>query len=144
MRDLKFRCYYDNKMHKVLSLDFNYKKINLLGADIINFEDGKIMQYTGLKDKNGVEIYEGDIILTQPLRTKPFSKNHKSKRLKGIVQYEVKSFRSFPNKMYEAGWGVEIIDKESFKKYRCWDWGLFLDCEVIGNIYENPELLKGE
>lgn len=62
MREIKFRCWYDNKMHKVLDIDFSYGKINLLGADIIDFKDGVLMQYTGLHDKNGKEIYENMII----------------------------------------------------------------------------------
>ena len=61
-REIKFRVWFDNKMHKVVDIDFAYQRINLLGADIIEFKNGKLMQYTGLKDKNGVEIYENMII----------------------------------------------------------------------------------
>lgn len=96
-----------------------------------------------------MEIYEGDIILTQPLRDKPFSKKAKSKRLRGIVQYKIlcgKNFIGEPDKMkyWGAEWDVEIIDKEAHKKYCNGGWGTFFECEVIGNIYDNPELLEKE
>ena len=120
MRDLKFRCYYDNKMHKVRSLDFSYKKINLLGADIINFEDGKIMQYTGLKDKNGVEIYEGDIV---KIKSNPLD-------MIGYIIYD------------EYDLAFELRDDEN-ESQECL-WYQEQELEVIGNIYDNPELLKGE
>ena len=106
-----------------------------------------IGQYTGLKDKNGKEIYEGDIILTQPFSNKPFSQKKKEKRLRGIVTYNIKCGKNFvgePDKLkyWGAEWNVEIIDKEDYKKYCYWSWGAFFECEVIGNIYDNPELLE--
>lgn len=106
-------------------------------------------QYTGLHDKNGKEIYEGDIVLTQPLRDRPFSQKAKSKRLRGIVQYQVlcgKNFIGEPDKIkyWGAEWDIEIINKKDYEKYHNYGWGLFFECEVIGNIYDNPELLGGE
>lgn len=105
------------------------------------------LQYTGLKDKNGTEIYEGDIILTQPYRDKPFSSKAKEKRLKGIVFYNIKCGKNFVHdpdilKYWGAEWNIEIMDKEAYKKYSYCSWGSFFECEVIGNIYDNPELLK--
>lgn len=109
-------------------------------------EQNSIGQYTGLKDKNEKEIYEGDIILTQPFRDKPYSKKSKEKRLKGIVEYNVLSGAGFGGdtetvKYWGAEWNVRIVDKD-YSKYGCYDWGKFWECEVIGNIYENPELLE--
>ena len=49
MREIKFRCWFDNKMHRVEDISFRYKTINLFGADIINFNEGNLMQYTRTK-----------------------------------------------------------------------------------------------
>ncbi|MER0467827.1 YopX family protein [Bacillus cabrialesii subsp. cabrialesii] len=73
-----------------------------------------LMQYTGLKDKNGREIYEGDIILEHNTDTK------------FVVKYD--------NRHASYYLDLGIGD------------GAFMvgDLEIIGNIYENPELLKTE
>lgn len=110
-------------------------------------EDVDMMQFTGLYDKNGKEIYEGDIILTQPLRDRPFSQKAKSKRLRGIVKYNIgcgKNFINDPDKIryWAAEWDIEIIDKKEHQKYNNYGWGLFFECEVIGNIYDNKNLLE--
>ena len=156
-REIKFRAFdIENKeMLEVDLLDFRvmagYKNTPAVRVDMysdyFDREEMILMQYTGLKDKNGVEIYEGDIILTQPFRDKPFSKKAKSKRLRGIVKYNIKCDKKFfgePDKIkyWGAEWSIEIIDKKDYKKYGSYDWGVFFECEVIGNIYENPELLK--
>lgn len=81
-------------------------------------DDGELMQYTGLKDKNGKEIYEGDI-------------------LQDIGNHE---FR------YEVLWGLyewrmALNGKMQTSILRHSDQSHY-EFEVIGNIYENPELLK--
>ena len=48
-REIKFRCWFDNHMFKVVDIDFSYKRINLFAADIIDFKDGVLMQYTRTK-----------------------------------------------------------------------------------------------
>ena len=76
-----------------------------------------LMQYTGLKDKNGVEIYEGDIIP---------NKTHGNL----IVEYDDNSaaFYLWKDKQNLLGFPIHFSAKS--------------ELEVIGNIYENPELLK--
>ncbi|WP_109249102.1 YopX family protein [Lentilactobacillus kefiri] len=85
-----------------------------------------VEQYTGMKDANGKEIYEGDILAWH-------SNIYRKHDWVGLVLYR------------GAGFAVQ----ESDKSYSSPEW---LDCacrkdaniiEVIGNIHENPELLKG-
>ena len=110
-------------------------------------------QYTGLMDKNGVKIFEGDIVMTGIRYDKPYSKSRKGKRLIGKVEHHIGEGEGFFNddtgkydahKMYSSEWKVTIPNIESNRKYCCYTWGDFFDCEVIGNIHDNPELLGGD
>jgi len=86
-----------------------------------------IMQYTGLKDKNGKEIYEGDILKN--------TKNHNQLvevYWEGCVVDDVKWIQW-------GGWGFRKVKSDKNFLYAIYDG----EIEVIGNIYENPELLKG-
>jgi len=105
-------------------------------------------EFIGIVDINGKEIYEHDIILTQEFRDKPHSLKAKTKRHIGVVEYKIKEGYGFYNKeigefnkhkQYGVEWDVNIIN---MGKYNCYNWGMFFDCEVIGNIFDNPELLN--
>ena len=80
-----------------------------------------LMQYTGLKDKNGKEIYEGDIVKTSNYGTGN-RVNHRGYDLFNII-FKDGAFR---------------LDS----KYRAYFLNDGFHCEIIGNIYENPELME--
>ena len=124
-REIKYRAWLkeEKKMVIVETIDFTDKSMQYLEKnEIIDayllrrviFEDIELMQYTGIKDKNGVEIYEGDII---------------------ICKYG-------PEIMMEVKWvdeGFRTLGKYNGDNYVGY---VKNSAEVIGNIYENPELLE--
>lgn len=100
-------------------------------------------QYTGLTDKNGKKIFEGDIVKTQPFYDKPYSDKRKAKQFIGVVTYKVSTFngnRFYSKQDYSAEWGLKF--NEDFGKFTHYSWGELWNCEVIGNIHDNPELLE--
>ena len=95
--------------------------------DIERNDDLIVMQSTGWKDKNGVEIYEGDIVdITQYFGGHPY----------GEIKYIIKRSKYNNNLVADSESG-DWRRPEVSMSFRGSD-----DYEVIGNIYENPELLE--
>lgn len=131
-RELKFRAWNNevNEMidiHKITPLALNDGMNDQLalqrkgGLFLPFFPEIILMQYTGLKDKNGKEIYEGDIL---------------EAKLKDFIWRGVIEFGWATTDQNEYGWhyrGRGPIRPQD---------GIDKKMEVIGNIYENPELLK--
>lgn len=114
----------------------------ILGEDQWQINPDTLCIFTNLYDKNKHMIWENDIILTQPFTTRPHSERKQEKRLKGIVEYKL---YSIPNKeqFYDTRWKLKFLEnEETLTKYRYSCWSDFWDCEVIGNIFDNPELLE--
>ena len=100
---------------KLVSYDYEMMAYD----DPVEFSNTCIVaqQYTGLKDKNGIEIYEGDIV-------KATSDQYENENFVGKVIFDEGCFLTWINKNDIRGiWGED-------------------DIEVIGNIFETPELLK--
>ena len=122
-REIKFRAWdnVNNQMLDVQELNFEdcfyggYTTVRTtMYSDYFDIREMPIMQYTGLHDKNGKEIYEGDI-------------------LKG-------TFYGFPIPEYDYVFQIYWDEKEKGFMASYFEPS---ECEVIGNIYNNPELLGG-
>ena len=82
-----------------------------------DFRDVKLMQSTAFKNKNGKEIFEGDIVkMSNDVYSEP-------------TYYEVVRHRGGAYRLESKQHGCEL-------------WLRHTDCEVVGNVYENPELLE--
>jgi uncharacterized phage protein (TIGR01671 family) len=98
------------------TIDHDKVKVYDSGEDYYFIEDTKVMQFTGLHDKEGKEIYEGDICKTYEIGVG---------NLKRVVEFDSGSFvftHPFCLTSEIRGWKKDFI-------------------EVIGNVHQNPELL---
>ena len=131
MREIKFRAWdkEEKEVHEwddlIPSVDLGYLFSNELGE----YDEYELMQYTGLKDKNGVEIYEGDIV-------QAFSQGVKGNFEVKWRQEGSPGWVLFPAWQSSQMWHLHAIETEK---------GKYQDSvTVIGNRFENPELLKEE
>nr|DAF32489.1 MAG TPA: YopX protein [Caudoviricetes sp.] len=121
----KFRAFLieAKTMHNILAIDFSRNMYCLqIGKATIGewfwFREIELMQSTGLKDKNGEEIFEGDIVF--------------DRWANGYTPV-------FQNGIYMAYNPKNLMQNDPSTQFNIiWKDG----CEVIGNIYENPELLE--
>ncbi|MBF2450263.1 YopX family protein [Listeria welshimeri] len=127
MRESEFRAFVKRKkeMFPVTDLRFNRYEKDAVGVsgcggpyctmcdDWYNFDDVLLMQYTGLKDKYGKKIFEGDICWEE------------HNECYGVVKFEDAKFLYLWENIAEDLW--EVADS----------------IEIYGNIHENPELLEG-
>lgn len=145
MREMKFRAWNP----RLKRMSYNFEEINITGDDIVgDFDGGKIkakymkesgiwvdaplMQYTGLQDRNGKDIYEGDMIF------------HYDQNC--IIEYDSSAFvlKGLHKDKYKRAYAhlahylIDVtIPEVDGSKYD----GVTTKLEVIGNRFDNPELL---
>ena len=122
MREIRFRAWIkgENRMSNRVNVYSDGSFACAEMGEVTSIPDGILMQYTGLKDKNGREIYEGDIV---KLSNASYLTNYKVRFGGGQWEcYTPDDGRGDPNTEELYGWN-----------YHGW-------VTVIGNIYENPEL----
>ena len=128
-REIKFRIWRaPDEYTKVSWMESWDSLLNYSMSDIFQLDnpDDVLEQFTGLKDRNGKDIYEGDILAWH-------SNIYRKQDWIGLVKYR----------------GAGFVVQESSRSFSTPDW-LETACnkdaniiEVIGNVHENPELLKG-
>ncbi len=138
MREFKFRQW--DSRRKIMHTGVGASQGTWSGFPYCSWDVYPIMQYTGLKDKNGKEIYEGDIVIIED--------TYKERILDdGSGPVEPVSHLA-PVTFEYAEFGMELVHGADIFHSGFWS---FADVEretgqnefeVIGNIYENPELVK--
>jgi uncharacterized phage protein (TIGR01671 family) len=146
MRELKFRA-WDRVKRKMLygvspfNIDIKDENEPLLSMEYSNHDDCEFEQYTGLKDKNGKEIYEGDIVrITDDQITTIMGKTTRSRVTEKAQVYWDDDGLSWCYKDIDENETEMARLKGGSDSWRIWE----LECEVIGNIHENAELLGEE
>jgi hypothetical protein len=116
MRAIKFRAW--DKENKSMTHCWDIKHIPQTVIAYLGHDSPiELMQFTGLLDKNGKEIYEGD-----------------------IIEYDQQWWSSGDGKLKEV---VTFNSDASYAHFSAGDWTVEPEeVEIIGNIYENPELIK--
>jgi len=133
MREIKFRAWHKAKkfMDTAWLIDWEHGQVAHRSHNVSQLENCILMQYTGLKDKNGKEIYEGDIVLLR----------NEFATWKGTVIFNEGAFKLSIN----YSWGNSMNHFSKTDEFN--DMGARIELNntyvVVGNIYENPELLGG-
>lgn len=153
MRDLKFRA-WDTLKKVMIAEGFhvigevtmfgeidNYCLNNHEGKSALDrYGDIEIMQYTGLKDKNGKEIYEGDILSASRTVTGLLLANGKVAEIFGTIPKATRTWDEILVVEIKVNANsISFILPEEGGTYQ--ERGKKLEWEIIGNIYQNPDFV---
>lgn len=126
MREIKFRA-FDKHTRKPTKLAVNQVSTEATDCLVLGQDTVILSQYTGLRDVNGKEIYEGDIVI-----------KHSYNGFKVSDKVDVHTIKAVEWGEHQNGTGFNLAvrrrNSEVTEPIMKW--------EVIGNIYENPELLN--
>jgi len=141
-REIKFRAW--DKTIKQMLFGSTSMVIRFSGqvTDGSSTPDVALMQYTGLKDKNGVDIYEGDFLLIPDSETEPILDDGSG------PTYDINHV--LPVEFADGSFGVRVENGGNDFKPGWNPFGVVIryngmephEFEVVGNVYENPELLS--
>lgn len=117
MREIKFRAWdkLNKEMFNVESINFQERRVYKDAVSYCKFESIELMQYAELKDKNGKEIYEGDIITLHNRKHRVIFNTEGARFVLRNDEFELE---------------ITFINHNNERM------------EIVGNIYENPELME--
>ena len=142
MREIKFRAWDKEDKKMIINPKIYYCECGckFTHLDGIFVDDIWIyMQYTGLKDKNGKEIYEGDIVECEFYKDQPVPGEVKWDK---IYDEQENMFTGKSAKLVMHGFTIWSLPREQIATAINMFPESANNIEVIGNIYENPELIK--
>jgi len=141
MREIRFRAWDTRRRTMVYEVEVHSGEQDWWQAYIGTWEvlpasEGILMQYTGLKDKEGQEVYEGDVLLSETYATES---NPMAEPDMAVVEFLSGAF----GMRYLSYQGLSVRNGrfESFQSL-IGDEDTLFEEKVIGNVYQNPELIN--
>lgn len=127
---IKFRAWDKEsaKMYSPYQIQFLKDNVSvrvIVKGDFVKLGNFELMHFTGLKDKNGKEIFEGDIVIGNTSYERDSDEAKWTKESPAIVEWKEEMCGFYPF-VLNARWRCDVVN-----------------IEVIGNVFENEELLKG-